>query len=152
MKSLFIIISMFIYINLFGCIKDTTRYKLNIKETSRILEAINRHIKYDEIYELSYYMLDTLHLAIDRTIYECNPAYAVDLLEKTRKAIKNNDYKYKLKIEQDDDSSTYSYIYVGYNKHIVNGYTTYDKYEVTLQFTEYNRKIIFIAIILSPMD
>jgi hypothetical protein len=149
MKNLLLILLVTGSIGLYGSIKDTTRYKLNIKESSRILAAIDNHIKYDEFDVIEYYLTDTLFIVMDRKMYQCNNSYAIDMLKRTRSVIKNNDYKYKLKIV---DDSTYDYIYIGYYKHIVGGYTKYDKYEVTLEFTENKDKIIFIAIILSAMD
>lgn len=153
MKVRFIILLVFACINLFGGTKDTTHLKFVIKERSRILDAIDKHLKYDEIYAIQCYMSDTLHIVVNRVLYNCNPAYAVEIIENTRRVIKNNDYKYKLKITDEEESSTYDYIYYGYNKQKTkDGYTIYDKYQVTIEFVEYKGKIIFVAIILSPVD
>lgn len=152
MKAQFIIL-MFVSTNLFG-IKDTTRFKFIERESSRILNAIDTHLKYDEFYAIEYYMADTLHLAVDKKLYECSPSYAIEVLQRTRAVIKNNNYKYQLKTKDEDDgTSIHDYIYYGYNKHIIKGgYTVYDRYQVTLEFTEYKKKIIFIAIILSIVE
>jgi flagellin-specific chaperone FliS len=153
MKLFFSIISTIMCLNLFSITKDTTKYNVKFKQSSEILTAIDEHLKYDEFYAISGYMKDTLHVAINRRLYQCNPEYAVELLQKVRVGIKNNDYKYDLKVTEDSDVLMYDYIYIGLSRTITtDGFIKYDKYEVTLQFTEYKNKIIFIAVIISAID
>src|ERR1035437_10120263 len=83
MKLFFSIISTIMCLNLFSITKDTTKYNVKFKQSSEILTVIDEHLKYDEFYAISDYMKDTLHVAINRRLYQCNPEYAVELLQRT---------------------------------------------------------------------
>jgi hypothetical protein len=147
MRIPFIILIMFAWINLFGSkdtLKgkdDTTKLAFHIKLSSRIFQAIDSYVKYDQFDMIRSYFADTLYMIINRQPYQCNNNYAIEKLEKTRQTIKNNDYKYTLKTLDED---TYRFSYFGYYNH--------DKYEVFLDFVESDNKIIFIGIVISALE
>lgn len=144
MRFYILFILSFAWINLFAFKsgpEDTVTNKLVIKPISNVYAAIDKHAKYDEWDQIGLYMADTLFIVVDRILYRCNREFAIETLIKARILIKNNDYKYTL---NERPEYTYNYSYFGYYEH--------EKYEVILEFTEYNGEIIFVAIVAMAVD
>lgn len=144
MRFYILFILSFTWINLFAFIagpEDTTTLKLKIKPISEVYSVIDNHAKFDEWDYIGIYMADTLYFAIDQTLYKCNRQFAIETLTNVRTLIKNGNFKYTL---TESPEYTYNFSYFGYYEHV--------KYEVIIQFTEYNEQIIFIAAIAIPVD